>query len=469
MTPPDKDPAPSARGIVIAAPSSGSGKTLLTLGLLRALTNKGLSVSSAKVGPDYIDPAFHGAATGRPCFNIDPWAMRNELRDHILTGLCRGAEMVVCEGVMGLFDGATATEGSTADVAVATGWPVILIVDARAQAASAAAVVRGFAELRADIKIGGVIFNRLGSERHSTVIRDAMAHYLPAIPVLGYLPRHDALTLPSRHLGLVQAGEHDALESFLDQAAELISGHVDMEALMDGATLLKPAPLKPAPLKPVPAIHPDNPPGPIMPATPMAPIGQRIAVANDKAFAFSYAHVLDGWRCAGAEIQSFSPLADEAPWVDADAIYLPGGYPELHAGQLASGASFVPGLRQAADRGVSIYGECGGYMVLGEGLVDADGTRHAMAGLLPLETSFAERRLHLGYRHVMLTNPGGANGGLGETVYRGHEFHYATIVREGDAAALFHVRDAAGNDSGTAGLSHGSVAGSFIHLIDRHE
>ncbi|NQV44760.1 MAG: cobyrinate a,c-diamide synthase [Rhodospirillales bacterium] len=458
MTLPGKDHAPSARGIVIAAPSSGSGKTLLTLGLLRALTNKGLSVSSAKVGPDYIDPAFHSAATGRPCLNIDPWAMRDSLCNHILAGLCQGAEMVVCEGVMGLFDGATATEGSTADVAAATGWPIILIVDARAQAASAAAVVRGFAELRADITIGGVIFNRIGSERHSTVIGDAMAHYLPAIPVLGYLPRHDALALPSRHLGLVQAGEHDTLETFLDQVAELITEHVDMEALMDGA-----APLKTAPLKTTSAICP------AMPVTPMTPIGQRIAVASDKAFAFSYAHVLDGWQRSGAEIQLFSPLADEAPWGDADAIYLPGGYPELHAGQLSSGSSFLPGLRQAADRGVAIYGECGGYMVLGEGLVDADGVRHAMAGLLPLETSFSERRLHLGYRHVTVTNPEGVNGGLGETTGRGHEFHYATIIREGDAAALFHVRDAAGNDIGTAGLSHGSVAGSFIHLIDRHE
>jgi len=337
-------------------------------------------------------------------------------------------------------------------------------VDARAQAASAAAVVSGFAGFRADITIGGVIFNRIGSDRHSTVIGDAMAHYLPGIPVLGYLPRHDALALPSRHLGLVQAGEHGTLETFLDQAAELITGHVDMEALMDGAASLKIAPLKNAS-----AIHPDNRLALVMPATPMAPIGQRIAVASDKAFAFFYAHVLDGWRRAGAEIQLFSPLADEVPWVDADAIYLPGGYPELHAGQLASGSSFLSGLRQAADRGVAIYGECGGYMVLGEGLVDADGVRHAMAALLPLETSFAERRLHLGYRHVTLTNPGGANGGLGETTYRGHEFHYATIVREGDAAALFHMSDAAGNDIGTAGLSHGSVAGSFVHLIDHHE
>ena len=407
---------------------------------------------SAKVGPDYIDPAFHSAATGRPCMNLDPWAMRAELRHQITNEQCQAADLILCEGVMGLFDGASATEGSTADIASATGWPVILIVDACAQAASAVAVVRGFADFREDVTVGGVIFNRLGSGRHRRVIDDAMAHYAADIPVLGHLPRHDNLLLPSRHLGLVQASEHGELEAFLDQAAGLVAEHVDMESLTRLAS---------------PISMPVAPEG-MTSVIPVAPLGQRIAVAHDSAFAFSYAHVLDGWRRAGAEVTLFSPLADEAPAESADAVYLPGGYPELHAGGLSGGKAFLPGLRRAADRGAQIFGECGGYMVLGDGLTDADGVRHAMAGLLPLETSFAKRSLHLGYRHVQVANQNSANGGLIESGFRGHEFHYATIVREEYAEPLFRVTDAAGVDLGVAGLLRGRVAGSFIHLVDQY-
>lgn len=442
----------SCRGVIIAAPSSGSGKTLLTLGLLKALSDRGLRIASAKVGPDYIDPAFHAAATGQACFNVDPWAMRREVRQYTLGGLCHDKELVVCEGVMGLFDGATAREGSTADVAMETGWPVVLVVDARSQAASAAAVVCGFSGLRDDVKIGGVIFNRIGSDRHRNVIRDAMAHYASDIPVLGFLPKFDDLELPSRHLGLVQAVEHKGLNQFLAQAAARVIEHVDIDALLrlsDISSMLSPCSATPTDGVSVP------------------PLGQRIAVARDEAFAFSYPHILEGWRQSGTEIGFFSPLSDEAPWPDADAVYMPGGYPELHAGKLAAGTSFLPGLRQAAERGVRIFGECGGYMVLGKGLVDADAVCHGMAGLLPLETSFAERKLHLGYRQVELVNKQNANGGLRANQYRGHEFHYASIVHEADAEPLFKVRDASGDDLGKTGLTSGSVAGSFVHLVDR--
>lgn len=434
--------------MIIAAPSSGSGKTLLTLGLLRALRGLDIRTASAKVGPDYIDPVFHGAASGRECLNIDPWAMRGALREQILGTVQQASDVVVCEGVMGLFDGATATEGSTADLAAATGWPVVLVVDARAQAASAAAVVKGFSELRDDVVVGGVIFNRIGSARHRGVIADAMEHYAPHIPVFGYLPRHDDLLLPSRHLGLVQASEHAALEKFLGQAAELVAEHVDLDALIAAA----------APST-APLIAHD--------VVPVTPPGQRVAVARDAAFAFSYTHILAAWRRAGAEVQLFSPLNDEAPDEGADAVYLPGGYPELHAGTLAGGTGFLPGLRRAAGHGVRIFGECGGYMVLGGGLIDEHGVRHAMAGLLPLETSFAERRLHLGYRHVQTVNPDDVNGGLNEAAYRGHEFHYATVTHEDDATPLFRVTDVYGTDLGTAGSTRGSVAGSFIHLVDQ--
>ena len=431
-------------GLIVAAPASGSGKTILTLGLIRALAGAGWRVGTAKTGPDYIDPAFHAAAGGGVCVNLDPWAMPAELLATAASRVMDASDIVVCEGVMGLFDGATASTGSTADLAAASGWPVILVVDVQAQAASAAAVIAGFVGHRADVRIAGVILNRVGGEPHAAVIREACAAFLPEVRVLGALPWSDGLTLPERHLGLVQAVEHPDLHQFLDCAAALVSAHVDVPAV---AALASPWC------------------GPVVKAAapPLPPLGQRIAVADDVAFAFRYALVLDGWRAAGAELLPFSPLADAAPADDADAVYLPGGYPELHAGRLAANTTFLAGLRAAAERNATVFGECGGYMVLGCGLIDAVGQRHAMAGLLPLETTFAERTLHLGYRRATLA----AAGPLGAAgrVFRGHEFHFARIVDEGDGPPLFTCEDVSGRALGGTGRSRGSVQGSFVHLI----
>jgi cobyrinic acid a,c-diamide synthase len=439
-------------GIVIAAPGSGSGKTLVTLGLLRHFRDMGLAVASAKVGPDYIDPAFHAAAGGRTCVNLDLWAMRAETRRASLADAAEGAEMIVCEWVMGLFDGAHLDEGSTAHAARDMGWPVILVVDAKAQGASAAALVSGFARHRSDVPVAGVIFNRTGSDRHAAILRDAMAADLPDIPVLGCLPRLDGLALPERHLGLVQAQEHGDLEAFISAAAAAVAAHLDTDALRALARTGRPAPKTDA-----------------TPAIP--PMGQKIAVARDTAFSFVYPHILEGWRRAGAEFVFFSPLNGDGPAADADAVYLPGGYPELHAGRIAAADGFLNGLRAAADAGKPLFGECGGYMVLGAGLTDAEGIRHAMAGLLPVETSFAERKLHLGYRRaaVLADGPLGAKG----TMLRGHEFHYATILAEdfypSRDAPLFQASNARGEDLGALGSVRGSVMGSFLHLIDRED
>jgi cobyrinic acid a,c-diamide synthase len=446
---------------VIAAPSSGSGKTTITLGLLRHFSGSNVAVSSFKVGPDYIDPGFHAAASGRPCLNIDSWAMRPEMVSSLFGQAASDADIVIGEGVMGLFDGAHTApridgaqtapgtppgkpSGSTADTAALLNLPVILVVDAGAQAQSAAATVHGFATFRADVTVSGVIFNRVGSDRHARMLCDAAAPL--GIPVLGCVPRAPDITVPDRHLGLVQASEMAALEVFLDAAADLVARHIDMAALKSilrgaGGTASG------------------------VPSLPISLLGQRIAVASDDAFRFAYPHVLDGWRAAGAEIMPFSPLADQAPDETCDAVYLPGGYPELQAAKLAANSVFLQGLRDAAARDAAIYGECGGYMVLGETLTDADGQSHRMAGLLPLETSFAQRKMHLGYRNAVLS----ADTPLGpvETVYGAHEFHYASTTRLGDARPLFTVSDAAGNDLGPAGLQAGSVFGSFIHLIDR--
>lgn len=434
-------PAP---GIIIAAPASSQGKTIVTLAIIRALTNYGLTVAAAKAGPDYIDPAFHAAAGGNPCFNIDPWAMRLETFVGTAVRLGEESSIIVCEGAMGLFDGTADGRGSTADISAITGWPVVLVVDVRGQGASVAALLRGFASHRRDVELAGVILNRVGSDRHADILTGAIRDSGLDLPVLGCLPRDAALELPDRHLGLVQASEHPALDDFLEGAAEIVRKAVDLKALRRIARRAPPGRAELAPL---------------------APIGQRIAVARDETFAFSYASVLVGWRAAGAELSFFSPLADEAPDGGADAVYLPGGYPELQAGRLAGNGRFLGGLREAATRGAAVYGECGGYMVLGRGLIDANGTRHAMARLLPLETSFADRKRHLGYRAVTAAcdSPLGAKG----LQYTGHEFHYATVMAEGPAAPLFTVTDALDADLGQAGLVSGRVIGSFIHLIDR--
>jgi cobyrinic acid a,c-diamide synthase len=438
-------------GLLIAAPSSGAGKTSVTLGLLRAFRRAGIAMASAKAGPDYIDPAFHAAAGGRPCANLDPFAMRPELlaalaAEAVLPGDAgeAGAEGLVVEGMMGLFDAAADGTGSSADLAVTLGLSVALVVDCARQSHSVAALVRGFRDHRADVALAGVILNRVGSARHAGMLAQAIAPL--SLPVLGVLPASPGLSLPERHLGLVQAMEHADLENFLDRAADWVAAGLDLEALRalarrgDGAA-------------------PGRPAGPAVSRLP--PFGQQIAVARDEAFAFAYPHLLGGWRGAGASLSFFSPLADEAPDPGADAVYLPGGYPELHAGRLAAATRFAAGLHAAAARGAAVYGECGGYMVLGEALVDAQGTSHVMPGLLPLTTSFAARRRHLGYRRVEMA------GFPWDGALTAHEFHYASIVREGAADPLLRARDAAGTDLGPMGLRLGRVGGSFVHVIDR--
>jgi cobyrinic acid a,c-diamide synthase len=435
----------SAPGLIIAAPASGSGKTTVTLGLLRALRRAGTAVGSFKVGPDYIDPAFHARASGRPCFNLDSWAMRIETLAGLADALSGDVALVLGEGVMGLFDGAADGRGSTADLASLFDLPVILVVDAHGMAASAAALVEGFTRHRDDVEVAGIIFNRVGSEAHGTLLRRACDDRF-AQPVLGCLPADSGLRLPERHLGLVQVDEVPELDRFLDRAAALVAAQVDLERL---TRLARPFGL---------GLY-----GP--PARPLRPLGQRTAVASDLVFAFAYPAVLDGWRRAGAEILPFSPLADEPPDASADAVYLPGGYPELHAGRLAGNRQFMRGLRAAAERGAAIYGECGGFMVLGERLVDSEGETHAMAALLPIATGFAEPRLHLGYRRIKLLAPSPL--GPAGTTYRGHEIHYASLIESGDAPPLFEITDARQEPLGRTGARIGAVCGSFLHLIDR--
>jgi cobyrinic acid a,c-diamide synthase len=430
--------------LVIAAPGSGAGKTTVTLALLRALRRHGYGVGSFKVGPDYIDPAFHARATGRPCLNLDSWAMRFETLALLMQEAGQAADIVIGEGVMGLFDGAPGGSGSTADLAALFGLPVVLVVDVRAMGASAAALIEGFIRHREDVRVVAAILNRVGGPDHEHLLRQACEEHF-ATPILGCLPGAAALALPERHLGLVQAAEHPALESVLEHAADVVERCIDLGWLI---RLARP-----------PSVSPMG-----SSALPLPPLGQRIAVAADIAFAFAYHATLQGWRRQGAEISTFSPLADEAPPAGVDAVYLPGGYPELHAGRLAAATTFRDGLRRAAKGGATIFGECGGYMALGEALIDARGTRHPMAGLLPVTTSFAMPQRHLGYREIELLadtplGPAGAR-------LRGHEFHYASETARG-GAPFARARDARGRELGEVGCRVGSIAGSFLHLVDR--
>lgn len=435
----------SARGLIIAAPASGSGKTTVTLAILAALKRRGLRVHTAKAGPDYIDPGFHAAAVGAPSVNLDSWAMPPPLLDALLARAATAADFLVVEGVMGLFDGLPGTAGrtgATADLAARYKLPVLLVVDVSRQSQSAAALVRGFATHDPRVRVAGVVLNRVGSERHRTLVSDAIATL--GVPILGVVPRDAALALPERHLGLVQASEHSALSARLERLAELAEQRFDLDAVRTLAA----------------AIATPN----AVPMHALPPPGQRIALAADAAFTFVYPHVLDGWRRAGAEIVPFSPLADESPADDCDCCWLPGGYPELHAATLAAAGRFRTGLaRFAATR--RVHGECGGYMVLGEGLEDAEGHRHAMTGLLGHATSFAQRKLHLGYREAQLL----ADGPLGAagSVLRGHEFHYASLIDAGRDEPLAMLADGNAKPIGAAGARRGQVSGSFFHTIAR--
>ena len=428
------------RALMIAAPRSGSGKTTATLGLLRAFKRRGVDVVGLKSGPDYIDPAFHAAASGREGVNLDSWAMAPALLAALAARAAGESALALCEASMGLFDGVPAESGRTgasADVAAALGMPVLLVIDVTGQAQSAAAIVKGCAAYDERLKVAGVIVNRVGSERHRRLVVEAIEAM--GISVVGALPRNDTIALPERHLGLVQAGETDALEARLEAIADFIETHVDCGRVLALAGARDCALPVRAPIA-------------------VRPPGQRIALARDAAFSFIYPHLVQGWRAAGAEIVPFSPLADEPPPSDCDLCWLPGGYPELHAGQLAAAARFRAGLRRFAETR-PVHGECGGYMALGQSLVDASGVVHAMAGLVGVETSFEKRRMTLGYREARIAS----NCALGTAglILRGHEFHYATIVATRRRRPLRlcsrRVRGAGSAVRLAKGLGHGLV------------
>jgi len=427
----------SSAGLMVAGLSSGSGKTLISLGLMRALKNRGVDIRGAKAGPDYIDPGFHRVALGHDSVNLDPYAMSPSLLSALAA--YQGGDFLLIEGVMGVHDGGKA---SSSHLAAMLGIPVVLVMDISGQAETVAAVAAGIKTSlnRIGVTLAGVIFNRCRSQRHRDMAASALAD--TGIILLGAIMEDKGMSVPSRHLGLVQAEDLDGIETIIHTAAKVMAAEVDLEKIIAAGQ----------PLRQV-----DE--GASNKAIAIPPPGQRVAVARDRAFGFAYAHLLAGWHRAGAEIFPFSPLADEALPTGCDFVFLPGGYPELHLPELAAASRFMESLRQMAIENIPIYGECGGYMVLGQAIIDADGETVPMAGLLDCETSFAHRRLSLGYRQIEaladIPLPPRATA---------HEFHYTTAISEKGTPA-FAARDRDGRDLGTMGLVKGSVFGSYAHLI----
>ena len=426
--------------VVVAAPSSHQGKTSVTLALIAAWRRRGLRVGACKVGPDYIDSGLHRRVGADVTINLDLWAMRDEVCRHQWRELEDSSDRIVVEGVMGLFD--KGGRGcSTADVAAYLGLGVILVVDAAHMAQSAAALLEGFAHHRKNCTVRGVIFNRVGGTRHASYLQEAAS--IAHVPLLGLLPREPAIAISSRHLGLHQG--HEMSERLAHDLAQWLENNADISAIekMSSSSSLS-----------APSIHHKS--------FLSLKNFRHLAVARDEAFSFCYDWLMRDWqKCAGIEVSHFSPLAGTMPHKDCDAVMLVGGYPEHHLDSL--GDDFFSAMRELAARGVPIYGECGGFMVLGRSITDEGGTRHGMANLLPVDFSFAPPRRTLGYRRCRLLHD--CFLGAGGTVLRGHEFHYGRITHQ-EGAPLFRMEHDEGGGWHDAGCRVGSVMGSFFHLID---
>ncbi len=451
-------------GLVIAAPQSGSGKTTVVLALLAALTRRGYRVQPFKVGPDFIDPGYHSRITGLASRNLDGWMLSEAYNRSLFRRLLEGADGVVVEGVMGLYDGydGTSEAGSTAQMAKWLDLPVLLVVDARSMARSVAALVYGFVSFDPALRWAGVIFNRVGSSAHYGFLKEAMTSACPHIPVLGGIPRDVNISLPERHLGLVTVDETGLEASLVDRLASLAEEHIRLDRLLTEAELAHDGkyPEAPFPGSEDPAFHKSEKKPPPWIQNPT------IAVARDAAFCFYYQDNLELLEWAGARIRFFSPLRGETIPEDASAVILGGGYPEVHAEILSGNRRFFEDLRRWAARGRPVYGECGGLMVLGRSIELLDGRRIPMAGLLPFRTRMLERRKSLGYVEVVLRSDC-LLGRRGDRL-RGHEFHYSEIVADEKALSrcerCYRLTARKFREERTEGYRLGSVLASYVHL-----
>ena len=431
----------SVPGLIISAPNSGSGKTIFTLALLRALNDSGIKVQPFKNGPDYIDPMFHKIAANRNSYNLDTWGMDTNQLNQIIS-ISTGADLIVSEGSMGLFDGVLIKgrtgNGATSDLSEKFGWPIILVINVSGQAQSAAASALGFMNYNKNLNFAGVILNFVSSKRHENLISDGMRKV--GINILGSIPRQKELVLPERHLGLVQANEIQDIETKIQNYSHLIKDNIDLQKIVECAGFKNFKKLKP---------KDNNPPA------------QRIAIAKDKAFSFMYPHLIDNWKKAGAEITSFSPLNNEIPDKNSELIWLPGGYPELYAKEISNADKTIKSIHNYS-KTKKIHGECGGYMVLGKYLIDKDGKKFKMFDLLGLVTSFKKRKLNLGYRMAKLRKEN-IHHSKNKIIY-GHEFHYTSIIDQPDQP-LYEVYDATQNIVNETGSIKENVSGTFFHYL----
>ncbi|MBI2860993.1 MAG: cobyrinate a,c-diamide synthase [Chloroflexi bacterium] len=430
------------KAVVIAGAASGAGKTTIATGIMASLAHQGLKVQPFKAGPDYIDPTYHTWAAGRPSRNLDTWMLPACTVVELFRRAMSGKDIGVIEGVMGLFDGRSATsdEGSTAGLAKLLGAPVLLVLDARKAARSLAAMVTGFRDFDAGLRLAGVILNGIGSDRHYDLCREAIEHYT-RVPVLGYLPRRDNLSLPERHLGLVPTVEGPAGADFLSGLREQCRATIDLELLISISETAT-----------VPQVKPEA-----FPQAPRSP-SVRIAVARDRAFSFYYQDSLDLLEAWGAELTPFSPLADDSLPGGAAGLYIGGGFPEVYAGELSRNEFMKQAIKAAASQGMPLYAECGGLMYLGEGIRDMAGTRHSMTGVIPVSTRIDSPRLSLGYRTVEALGDGPLLR-RGETV-RGHEFHWSVLESDITGSSAYRVQE----NARLEGFHRGNLLASYIHL-----
>ncbi|MFH0998607.1 MAG: cobyrinate a,c-diamide synthase [Pseudomonadota bacterium] len=433
------------KGIVVAGTQSGSGKTTLTLAILAALKRRGLRVISFKVGPDFIDPGHHTRITGSACRNLDGWMLSKSRNQHIFSRHTESADIAVVEGVMGLFDGydGKSEAGSTAQMAKWLDLPVLLAVNAKSMARSAAAVVSGFEKFDPDLRFGGVIFNQLGSSRHLNYLKDALSGHVQ-MPCLGGMLKNAGIAIPERHLGLVTLQDHPLSPSAINRLADFIESSVDMDALL-------------ACFSDIPA-DPEKAPSPIPPQSTRVKIG----VAMDPAFCFYYPDNLDALTAAGADLVYFSPIADTRLPEGLGGIYFGGGYPELYAQRLAENSQLRSQVLASSLKGMPIYAECGGLMYLCRELTDLDGRNHPMTGCFSFSTRMLQRLKTLGYREITLKNDT-ILGPAGQTV-RGHEFHYSEIIPPAEVPGMYAVTSRFGEPEVEEGFQVNKTLGSYIHL-----
>ena len=432
--------------LVIAGTSSGVGKTTVALAILAALRQRGRRAQAFKAGPDFIDPSHHSAATGRPSRNLDGWMLGADRNREIFLRAAADADISIIEGMMGLFDGSSPVNeiGSTAEIAKQLDAPVLLVIDGSAMARSAAAMVLGYAQFDPALKVAGVLFNRVSSDGHYTLLKAAVEKETDVVAV-GYLRPDQTVTIADRHLGLVMAMEKGGSELY-DRLATAAAETIDLdriESLARSAEDLNPLPIPP-------------------PLRGRAGVRVRIGVAYDPAFCFYYPDNLELLEAEGAELVPFSPLTDHAIPDDVAMLYLGGGYPELHGVALAENITMRTSIREFAGRGGTIYAECGGMMYLTQAIRDFEGRSHEMVGLFPAEAVMRKPGLTLGYRTVTLARPC-ILGAAGLTA-RGHEFHYSTLVLKEPLTHACGLTDVQGESKGPDGLSISNVVALYTHL-----